>query len=195
MSNPLEMHMVYARDRAAWRAWLEENHASEPAGVWLVYYKPHSGKPTVAYDESVEEALCFGWVDSLIRKLDADRYARKFTPRKPDSSWSESNRKRVGKLVAQGLMTAAGLRLVEAAKASGRWDRDPRPDVSADPAPEFGVALQASPGAADFFDSLTAAQQRQFITWINLAKQPATRQRRVAESIELLEQGQKLGMK
>lgn len=195
MSNPLEMHMVYARDRAAWRAWLEENHVSEPAGVWLVYFKPHTGKPAVAYDESVEEALCFGWVDSLIRKLDDDRYARKFTPRKPDSFWSESNRRRVDKLTEQGLMTAAGLRLVEAAQASGRWDQDSRPEVSGEPAPEFRAALQASPGAAGFFDSLTAAQQRQFVTWINVAKRPETRARRVVESIALLEQGKKLGMK
>lgn len=194
MSNPLEMQMFYARDRAAWRAWLAANHASEPAGVWLVYYKPHAGKPSIDYEASVEEALCFGWIDGLIRRLDDDRYARRFTPRKPDSYWAESNRQRVEHLMAEGLMAPAGMELVEAAKASGRWLEDPRPVVDSRPAPEFRAALASNRQAAVFFDSLTPAQQRQFVTWINVAQKPETRARRVAESIALLEQGRKLGM-
>lgn len=195
MTNPLEVSMFYARDRNAWRAWLEQNHASEPDGVWLVYYKPHTGKPTIGYDDSVEEALCFGWVDSLIRKLDENRYARKFTPRKEDSNWSESNRQRVERLIEQDLMTEVGLALVASAKASGRWEEDPRPQVSDRPAPEFRDALAANRAAAHFFDGLTLSQQRQFSLWINGAKKPETRARRVSESVALLEQGRKLGMK
>lgn len=194
-SQPLEMNMVYARDRAAWRAWLAGNHAREASGVWLVYYKPHAGKPSVAYEDSVEEALCFGWVDSLIRRLDGDSYARKFTPRKPDSYWSESNRQRVERLIAQGLMTEAGMVLVAAARDSGRWSENPRPEVSEDPAPELRDALAANSKAAAFFDRLTPAQRRQFVLWVNVAKKPETRARRVAESIARLEQGEKLGMK
>ena len=195
MSNPLEISMTYARDRAAWRQWLSQNHDLEMDGVWLVYYKAHTGKSCVAYDDSVEEALCFGWVDSLIRRLDDDRFARKFTPRKPDSHWSESNRKRVEHLIAQGLMTPAGIALVETAKASGRWLDDGRPQVSERPCQAFRDALVANREAARFFDALTMAQQRQFVLWINTAKKDETRSRRVAESITLLEQGKKLGMK
>jgi uncharacterized protein YdeI (YjbR/CyaY-like superfamily) len=195
MSNPLEMQMFYARDRAAWRAWLEVNHASEPAGVWLVYYKPHAGKPSIDYEASVEEALCFGWIDGLIRRLDDERYARRFTPRKRDSYWAESNRQRVERLIEEGRMMPAGLELVEAARASGRWSEDPRPEVDPAPAPEFRAALAANPRASAFFDSLTPAQQRQYINWMNVAKKPETRARRVAESVALLEQGRKLGMR
>jgi uncharacterized protein YdeI (YjbR/CyaY-like superfamily) len=187
--------MVYARDRAAWRAWLEQNHAAEPDGVWLVYYKAHTGKPSIPYDDSVEEALCFGWVDSLIRKLDADRFARKFTPRREDSHWSESNRKRAERLVAAGLMTPAGRALIDVAKASGRWLDDGRPPVDERPSQAFRDALVRHPSAASFFDSLAPAAQKLFILWINTAKKAETRERRVNESITLLEQGQKLGMK
>jgi uncharacterized protein YdeI (YjbR/CyaY-like superfamily) len=195
VSNPLEMHTVYARNRAAWRRWLEKNHASEPRGVWLVYYKPHAGKPSVSYDDSVEEALCFGWVDSLIRRIDDDRYARKFTPRRDDSHWSESNRKRVERLIRAGLMTPVGLAKVEAARASGLWGRDPRPEVDERISPQFAAALAENQLARGFFERLTPAQQRQFILWINVAKKAETRERRLAESIRLLEQGRQLGMK
>lgn len=195
MSNPLELNAVYVRDRAAWRAWLQDNHDSEPDGVWLVYYKPHTNKPCVPYDDSVCEALCFGWVDSLIRKLDEDRYARKFTPRKPDSHWSESNRARVEALIEQGLMTAAGMALVEAARASGRWLDDGRPEVDDRPCQAFRDALAANRDAAAHYDGLTPAQQRQFNLWINTAKKPETRANRLAESIRLLNRGEKLGMK
>ena len=195
MSNPLELNMFYARDRGAWRAWLKANHASEPDGVWLVYYKAHTGKPSVPYEDSVEEALCFGWVDNLIRKLDTDRYARKFTPRREDSHWSETNRKRVEKMMGAGLMMPAGLALVEAAMASGRWLDDGRPDVDDRPCQAFRDALAGNRQAAVHYDGMTAAQQRQFNLWINTAKKPETRERRLAESVRLLERGEKLGMK
>jgi uncharacterized protein YdeI (YjbR/CyaY-like superfamily) len=195
VGNPLEISTVYVKDRAAWREWLSKHHDSEPAGIWLVYYKKHTGKPTLEYGESVEEALCFGWVDSLIRKLDADRFARKFTPRKPGSRWSPSNRERAEKLIEQGLMTGHGMGLVEAAKESGTWDADDRPQLSDEPAPGFQRALAGNHAARMFFDKLTDRQRLQYIYWINEAKQDATRQRRVRESISLLEQGRKLGMK
>ena len=119
MSGFLEVNSFFASNRKAWRDWLTNNHDSEKQGVWLVYYKQHVGKPTIEYNESVEEALCFGWVDILIKKLDEERIARKFTPRKEKSHWSESNRKRVAGLIEQGLMTEHGMACVEAAKKSG----------------------------------------------------------------------------
>ena len=110
-------------DRADWRAWLEANH-ERPAGVWLVTWKKSAGRPRVDYDAAVEEALCFGWVDSKSRSVDDERTSLYFTPRKPKSSWSESNVARVEKLEATGLMRAAGRRVVEEAKAFGRWPRE-----------------------------------------------------------------------
>ena len=105
----MEMKLTfYAANRADWRAWLENHHDRE-AEVWLIYYRPNSGVTSIPYEDSVEEALCFGWVDSRIQRIDEQCYGRKFTPRKPGSPWSESNRRRVVKLVAQGLMTPAGL--------------------------------------------------------------------------------------
>jgi uncharacterized protein YdeI (YjbR/CyaY-like superfamily) len=96
------------RRRAAWRRWLARHHASS-GGVWLVFHKPHSGAEAIPYEDSVREALCFGWIDSLIKRLDDDRYARKFTPRKPTSKWSDLNRRRWAELEAEGRLTAAGL--------------------------------------------------------------------------------------
>ncbi|NND43936.1 MAG: hypothetical protein HKN58_01335 [Xanthomonadales bacterium] len=195
MASALELNTVYVSDRERWRAWLEKNHDREPDGVWLVYYKQHTGKPSIDYDDSVEEALCFGWVDSLIRKLDEDRYARKFTPRKPDSQWSESNRKRVEKLLAAGLMREPGMALVEYAKEQGNWQDAPREEISESISPEFKRALAGSDAARLFFEKLTEAQRRHYILWVNQAKMEATRRRRIKESIKLLEQGRKLGMK
>ena len=195
MNSFLEINTVCVKSRGQWRTWLEENHDLELQGVWLVYYKQHTGKPTLEYDESVEEALCFGWVDSLIKKLDEDRFARKFTPRKLHSRWSESNRKRVAVLLEQGLMTEAGMKCVEAAKTSGLWDADDRKQLSDQPSVEFIRALGERHAARVVFEQLTDAQRRQFVMWINEAKQELTRRRRIRESISLLEQGRKLGMK
>lgn len=194
MSNLLEINTLYVSDLEKWRAWLEKNHDVEKHGIWLVYYKQHTGKPSLEYNESVEEALCFGWVDSLIRKLDDEKFARKFTPRKDESRWSPSNRKRVVALIEQGRMTEHGMRCVEAAKKSGLWDADDRPQLSQQPPEEFMRSLAENHAARVFFEKITDKQRLQFIYWINEAKQDATRLRRIRESISLLEQGRKLGM-
>lgn len=110
-------------DRADWRAWLEANHDSRTA-IWLVTWKKSAGRPRVDYDAAVEEALCFGWVDSKSRSVDDERTSLYFTPRKPRSSWSESNVARVAKLEAAGLMREPGRRVIEEAKALGRWPGD-----------------------------------------------------------------------
>ena len=195
MSSFLEVSTLYVKERRHWRAWLEKFHDVEKFGIWLVYYKQHTGKPTLEYNESVEEALCFGWVDSLVRRLDDEKFARKFTPRKDSSNWSESNRRRVEKLIAQGRMTEYGMASVEAARASGRWHAGPRPEADETMPPGFAAALAENLAATDFYNGLSAAQQKQFIVWINVAKKTDTKARRLAESIRLLEQGRKLGMK
>ena len=179
---------VEVRNRRQWRAWLEKNHAASP-GVWLVYYKDHTGKESVPYEDSVREALCFGWIDSLIKRLDDDRYARKFTPRKPSSKWSESNRKRWAELNQGGLLAAPGL---AAAPTDNQYATRPAiPEM-----PDYwAAALKASPKARAFFQKLSPTDRRHFVAWIHTAKRPETRERRLGEAIGLLTAGKKLGLK
>jgi uncharacterized protein YdeI (YjbR/CyaY-like superfamily) len=188
------MKQVYIKTRAEWRKWLSRNH-DKSAGVWLVFYKKGTGKPTLEYDASVEEALCFGWIDSIIKSLDDARYVRKFTPRKPSSKWSESNKRRVAKLIKRKLMTKAGLALVTHAKKSGTWQKQDRPDISFELPKDFAKALAKNKKAKSFFEQLAPGYKKQFIGWISVAKRQATIDKRIAESIALLGQGKKLGMK
>jgi uncharacterized protein YdeI (YjbR/CyaY-like superfamily) len=179
----------------AWRAWLKENHDTV-SEIWLVYYKKATGLPTLAYSETLDEALCYGWIDSLIKKIDEKRYARKFTPRKENSNWSLVNKKRVKELIEEGRMTEHGLRLVEAAKSSGQWDNPvEKPDFDLTMIPDFEQALKDHPKAAEAFDGLAPSYQKQYIGWIYSAKRQATKEKRIKEAVELLEQGKKLGMR
>ena len=188
------MKEVSLTTRTQWRNWLARNHDKE-TGIWLVFYKKHTGKPTLAYDDVVEEALCFGWIDSIIKKLDEDRYARKLTPRKPNSAWSAANKKRVKKLLRQKLFTDAGLAVIQQAKKLGRWSESGHPQVSTELPAEFRAGLAKNKKAQAFFAGLAKSYQKHFIVWIAVAKRPTTRERRVNEAITLLEQGKKLGMK
>lgn len=189
------MNKIAVANRAEWRKWLSENHDKEQE-VWLVYYKKGTGKSSIGYGASVEEALCFGWVDSLIKKLDEDRYVRKFTPRRSGSKWSASNKKRVEKMLKAGLMTEYGMQKVEAAQQDGSWDEpDQRPELTFAMLPEFEQALIVNMKAREAFYSLSATHQKQYLGWIEVAKRPDTRERRIAESIRLLEQGKKLGLR
>ncbi|MBN2029343.1 YdeI/OmpD-associated family protein [bacterium] len=188
------MKQIYIKTRTEWRNWLQHNHRNH-AGIWLIFYKKHTGKPSLEYDETVEEALCFGWIDSIIKKIDEEKYLRKFTPRKLDSRWSELNKKRILRLEKQGLMTEAGQAIVEAAKKSGLWDKSDRPILSFEVPDDLECALEKNKKAKMFFNRLAPSYRRQFIGWIVVAKQKETRERRICESIALLERGEKLGMK
>jgi uncharacterized protein YdeI (YjbR/CyaY-like superfamily) len=176
------------RSRPQWRAWLEKHHASSP-GVWLVFYKAHTGVKSLPYEDTVREALCFGWIDSLVKRLDDDRYAIKVTPRQPTSKWSDINRKRWAELKAAGRLTSAGL-----AAAPTDNSYAPRPVI-----PELPVyiakALKANSKAWEFFRQLPRTCRRDFVVWIHVAKRPETRERRIRESISLLAAGKKLGLK
>jgi uncharacterized protein YdeI (YjbR/CyaY-like superfamily) len=154
-----------------------------------------AGKPTLDYEDSVEEALCFGWIDSLIKRIDDERYCRKFMPRKSDSQWSNTNKRRVTKIIKEGRMTKSGLVKVEAAKKSGVWDLDPRPLIPMALPEEFSRALARDRAARDFFGTLAPTYRKQFIGWIVSAKAVETRARRIRLSLELLGRGQKLGLK
>ncbi len=188
------MKQVYFKTRDAWRKWLSKNHEKN-AGIWLIFYKKHTGKPTLEYDAAVEEALCFGWIDSIIKKIDDERYVRKFTPRKPDSRWSELNKKRIAKLTKQGLMTKAGVAMVTAAKKSGLWNEPDRPAIFSAIPKELASALAKNKKAKTFFETLAPTYRKHFIGWISVAKRQETKDRRVKESIALLAQGRKLGLK
>ncbi|MBN1517299.1 YdeI/OmpD-associated family protein [Candidatus Sumerlaeota bacterium] len=188
------MKQVYVKNRSEWRDWLDQNH-DKCSGIWLVFYKKHTGKPTLEYDDAVEEALCFGWIDSIIKKIDDEKYARKLTPRKADSRWSELNKRRIAKLQQQGLLTEIGKMKVKEAKASGQWDQPDRPQISYELPIELKRALAKNKKAREFFEQLAPTYKKQFIGWIAFAKRPETKDKRLKESIALLEKGEKLGMK
>ncbi len=180
------------KNRDNWRAWLAENNATAPE-LWLVLYKKNSGKPTVTYDEAVEEALCFGWIDGIIKAIDEEKYATRFSPRRSGSIWSESNKKRVAKMIALGRMTKVGLTKVREAKANGEWDKAlAREDVTKIPL-ELERALQADKIALEKFERLAPSHKRQYIYWIGEAKRDVTRQKRIQETIKMLKANKRLG--
>jgi uncharacterized protein YdeI (YjbR/CyaY-like superfamily) len=178
--------------RADWRAWLTAHHDRETE-IWLIYNKRHTGEPRVEYEEAVEEALCFGWIDSIVRTIDENRYAQKFTPRKAKSKWSESNLKRFAKLVREGKMTEAGL-----AKAPPQEREE---TVAPSPAAEDSVpayieaALRENGVAWTNFTNLAPSYRRLYVRWIEAAKREETRRRRLAEAAGRLERNEKLGLK
>ncbi len=182
----------YAKDRTEWRSWLKK-HGTGTKEIWLVFYKKHTGRPCLSYDEAVEEALCYGWIDSIKRSIDEDRYAFKITPRKKGSKWSPSNIKRAKKLIREGRMTRRGLILVEAAKASGAWDNPVRPPTFAMP-DELRKALSRNAEAGGFFYTLPPSQKKLYIAWIASAKRLVTREKRLKEAIILLKAKKRLGM-
>jgi uncharacterized protein YdeI (YjbR/CyaY-like superfamily) len=176
------------RSRREWRAWLTEHHASSQ-GVWLVFHKRHTGVESIPNEDAVREALCFGWIDSLVKRLDEDRYALKVTPRRTTSKWSDLNRRRWAELKAAGLLTAAGL-----AAAPTSQTYAPRPSVPELPS-YIATALKANPEAWKFFRELAPTDRRQFVVWIHIAKRPETRENRIRESIRLLAARKRLGLK
>ncbi len=185
----------YARNRGEWRAWLEKNHATE-SEIWLVYYKQHTGKPRVAYSDAVEEALCFGWIDSNIQKIDDEKYAQKFTPRKSTSKWSALNKRRVAKLKQEGKMTEAGLAALNYEGTEDDYGRTPeRAAQDMVPPSFFEQALKRNRKAHDYFNSLAPSYRRNYIRWLGAAKTDETRAKRVKEAIALLAEHQKLGMR
>jgi uncharacterized protein YdeI (YjbR/CyaY-like superfamily) len=183
-----ELKTLHVRSRRQWRAWLEKHHTSSP-GVWFVYYKAHTGVKSIRHEDTVREALCFGWIDSLIKRLDDDRYAVKITPRKPTSKWSDINRKRWDELKAEGLLMPAGL---AAAPTDNTYA--PKPVIPDLPG-YIAEALKANVKAWKFFRELAPTQRRNFVVWIHIAKRAETREARIRESIRLLAAGKKLGLK
>jgi len=188
------MKQLYVPNRDKWREWLCRHYATE-SGIWLVFYKKGTSKPTIDYEAAVEEALCFGWIDSIVKKIDDEKYARKFTVRKDNSYWSELNKKRTGKMIKAGRMTDAGLAKIEAAKKTGLWSQTGRPNISLDMPLEFARSLDNNKKAKKNFEKLAPSYRKHYIGWIQAAKRDETKEKRIRESIQLLAKGKRLGLK
>ena len=181
-----EREQVEITSRAGWRAWLAEHHGSSP-GVWAVTYKKDSGGPHVPYEDVVEEALAFGWVDSQGRRLDDTRWQLYCAPRKRGSAWSRANRARVERLAAAGLMTPAGQAAVDEAQASGAWLAIEHAEAGVEPG-DLAAALDAQPDARRHWDAFPPSIKRAILEWIGTAKRPETRAKRISETARLAAQ-------
>ncbi len=185
------MHMANVEQ---WRTWLREHHATE-SELWLVFYKKHTGKVALTYEDAVCEALCFGWIDGILKRVDDQKHMIRFSPRRRNSIWSASNKRRVTKLIAEGRMTEAGLAKVEDARKNGQWDQADVQRRNPEVPLELAEALAIHSGARNHFEAMAASYRRQYIWWIARGKREDTRRRRTEEAVRLLAQNKKLGMK
>ena len=174
---------IDALTRADWRQWLADNHAIETS-VWLMIFKKQSGTSSVTYDETVDEALCFGWIDSSAKKGDDQHYLQFFTRRNPKSNWSRVNKNKVDKLTAAGLMTDAGQAMIDLAKQTGTWTALDDVENLLSP-PDLQELLNASPTAKGHFDAFPRSAKRGVLEWLLNAKTPVTRAKRIAEIVTL----------
>ncbi|MBU7014987.1 MAG: YdeI/OmpD-associated family protein [Theionarchaea archaeon] len=181
---------LYVSNRSQWRTWLEENHNRQNE-IWLLFYKKRTGKPTIPYNDAVEEAICFGWIDSTIKSIDDEKFARKFTPRRDASKWSPSNITRIRKMIDQGKMTDAGLQKIDESILEGRSE----PEKEFLVPPYIEETLKTNPTAWNNFVALAPGYKRQYLGWVASAKREETQKRRLKELITILEKNEKLGMK
>ena len=186
------MKTLLAQTLEQWRAWLTEHHSSE-SEIWLIFHKRHTGLSSIDYRDARDEALCFGWVDSLVKRLDDRRYAQKFTPRRADSRWSAVNRKRYAELKAEGRLKPPGIERPPTDR--GYAPRPPRLELPSQLPAYIEAALRNHPTALRHFESLTPSQRRRYLAWIESAKREETKVRRLKEAIRLLAGGKVLGLK
>lgn len=189
-----EHPQLYIESAEKWRKWLSENGHTQK-GVWLIYYKKHTGKPRVAYNDAVEEALCYGWIDSTVKRIDDERYMQQFTPRNERSNWSDLNKKRLAKLTELGKMMPAGLKSVGIAKENGKWYEPDRPQTTLELSPDLYRQLKKYAAVMELYNQLAASHRKQFNNWVMGAKKEETQQKRFSEMISMLEKGEKPGMK
>ena len=182
MPKPPE-NSIHPKSRKEWRAWLEKNHTREE-GVWLITYQKATGKPRIDYEEAVEEALCFGWVDSKGNRLDDDKSMLWIAPRKPGSNWSKPNKERIEKPTMAGLLAPAGLGKVVAAKQDGTWSALDAVEALEIP-PDLRLALDGNQTAKDYFEAFPRSAKRSILEWIMNAKRPETRVKRIVETVDL----------
>lgn len=185
MKEKKESIEFYPRNRQAWRNWLQKNHATKQS-VWLIMYKKSSGKPTILYNEVVEEALCFGWIDSVPRKRDAESSFLYISIRKAKSGWSALNKKRIEKLIQENRMTTAGLQKIEAAKKDGSWSALDKIEALEMPA-ALQKALTRNKKALAHFNGFPSSVRKQLFLWVESAKTPVTKEKRITEIVTLAE--------
>ena len=171
---------ITATDAAAWRSWLEDNH-TRTAGVWLLSIRGH-GTVGVGYEDAVEQALCFGWIDGPVRTFDDAAVGQWFSPRRTGSGWAATNKARIVKLEAEGMLAPAGIRVIEAAKANGTWTMLDGPEAGIEP-PELTAALDAVPAAREHWDAFPPSTRKLGLTHIAMAKRPETRAARIAKIV------------
>ncbi|MBS1687221.1 MAG: YdeI/OmpD-associated family protein [Bacteroidetes bacterium] len=176
----------YAKDRAAWRKWLEKNHNKEE-GIWLIYYKSGSDKTRIAYPEAVKEAICFGWIDSTIRPIDDEKYKQLFMPRKEKSGWSQLNKQYVEELTELGLMTEAGIEKIEQAKHHGTWSKLDHIETFTVPE-DLEKELKKSKTAQQYFEGLGKTNKKYLLHWLSTAKKEETRNVRIDTIVSALKE-------
>ncbi|BAZ40940.1 hypothetical protein NIES4101_69020 [Calothrix sp. NIES-4101] len=176
-----KLETFHAASRQDWREWLEKNH-DKYTGIWLIYYKVKSGKPSIKYSEAVKEALCFGWIDSKVKSLDTERYQQIFTPRKATSVWSKLNKQYIQELIEEGLMTDFGIAKIEIAKQNGSWTSLDEIEALIIPR-DLMQALELNATAKNNFDAFSKTIKKNILMWINSAKRPETRLRRIEQTI------------
>lgn len=184
-----EIETVYPKSRQEWREWLLVNH-NKKQSIWLLYYKKKSNIPSVSYNDAVDEALCFGWIDSKAKPIDDEKYIQFFSRRKEKSVWSKINKAKVERLIHEGLMTSAGIEIIEKAKQNGCWtilDAAEELIIPDDLEAEF----RKKPNAKTYYESLSRSDKRNILQWLVLAKRQETRQKRITEIVELAEQNLK----
>ena len=186
------MKTLLVNTAAEWREWLE-THGASGSEIWLVFHKKGTGVPSLTHKDALDEALCFGWIDSLVKRLDEHRYAFKFTPRRADSRWSPANRTRYAELEAAGRLRPPGV--ARAPTDRGSAPRPPKRPLPSKLPPYIQAALDNHPKARGHYDALPAAERRRYVAWIDSAKREETRLRRLNEAIRLLARGQQLGLK
>lgn len=179
----------YAESKTAWRNWLIENHQQE-SKLWLIIYKKDSGIPSITYDQAVDEALCFGWVDSSINKRDDESFYQYFAKRNPKSNWSKVNKLKIEKLISEGLMAEAGLKMVELAQQNGTWTALDDVENLISPS-DLQEALDQNPLAHEYFNLFPRSVKRGILEWLMNAKQLKTRTKRINEIVSKAERNER----
>jgi uncharacterized protein YdeI (YjbR/CyaY-like superfamily) len=177
-----EAKTYYPKSQADWRKWLEKNHIRQDA-VWVKLYKKGSNKPTINWREAVDEALCFGWIDSIKKTLDDQCSIQFFSKRKPNGTWSKINKEKIEHLIAAGKMTSTGMAYIEAAKQNGSWTLLDEVEELIIPQ-DLEKAFKQNKGSKKYFQALNKSTQKNMLKWIALARQPETRQKRILEIAE-----------
>lgn len=184
-----EIETFYPRSRREWREWLQDNHDKKQS-VWLIYYKKQSNTPTVTYSEAVDEALCFGWIDSKSKPIDEHTFMQFFSRRKEKSVWSKVNKEKIERLIKEGLMTKAGYAIIEIAKQNGSWTILDEAEALIIP-DDLNEEFENRKNAKEYFLSLSRSDQRNILQWLILAKRQETREKRITEIVALADIRQK----